>query len=190
MLRRALLLAFAACSGPDTPEPLAPEPAAAATTDLVGTRAQDFKSLTWLDDQPRTLAALRGQVVLVRFWTDTCPYCRRTAPRLRALDEELRARGLTVIGLYHPKPRGRPVPLADVAAFIKELGLAFPIALDATWSTLDAWWLTTGDREATSASFLIDRRGVIRLVHPGPEYSDAEYAGLRAAILALLAEPA
>jgi len=190
VLRRALLLGFVACAGPDTPEPLAPEPTATAAAELVGTRARDFKNLTWLDDQPRTLADLRGQVVLVRFWTDTCPYCRRTAPRLRALDEELRARGLTVVGVYHPKPRGRPVPLADVTAFIKELALAFPIALDESWSTLDAWWLSTGDREATSASFLIDRRGVIRLVHPGPEYSDAKYADLRAAILALLAEPA
>jgi thiol-disulfide isomerase/thioredoxin len=111
VLRRALLLAFAACSGPvPTPEPLAPEPAAAATTDLVGTRAQDFKSLTWLDDQPRTLAALRGQVVLVRFWTDTCPYCRRTAPKLRALDAEFRARGLTVTRPLPPEAARPPRP--------------------------------------------------------------------------------
>ena len=188
MLRPALALFFAACSTADAPEPAAPEPAA-ATNDLVGAPAREFTDLEWLDGHSRTLASLRGQVVLVRFWTDTCPYCRRTAPLLKKLDDELRARGLTVLGLYHPKPRGRPADCAEVEAVIKEWGLEFPIALDASWSTLDAWWLTTGDREATSASFLIDRRGIIRQIHPGPEYTTAESDALHAKITALLAEP-
>lgn len=189
MLRRALCLAFVACSAPESAAPLAPEPVSAAA-DLVGAPAREFIDLTWLDGGARTLADLRGRVVLVRFWTDTCPYCRRTAPRLRQLDLDFRDRGLTVLGLYHPKPRGRPAPLAEVRAAVEAWSLDFPIALDARWSTLDAWWLGTGEREATSASFLLDRRGVVRLVHPGPEYSEAEYAELRATIAALLAEPA
>lgn len=200
MLRRAaLLLALAACPGADAPEPAAPEPAAppppsppaAALTihPLVGEPARDFTNLTWLDGQPRTIAGLRGQVVLVRFWTDTCPYCRRTAPRLQQLDREFRAQGLTVLGLYHPKPRGRTVTTQEVEATVREWSLSFPVALDAAWSTVDAWWLTTGDRDATSATFLIDRRGTIRLVHPGPEYSPAEYDELHATITSLLAEP-
>lgn len=173
------------------PEPAAPEPSPRSDgSELVGAPAREFTDLLWLDQQPRSLASLRGQVVLVRFWTDTCPYCRGTAPKLRQLDAELRARGLTVLGLYHPKPRGRAVTRDEVAATVKEWALEFPVAIDERWSTLDTWWLTTGDREATSASFLIDRRGVIRLVHPGPEFSDAEFAELRTALTALLAEPA
>lgn len=189
MLRpAALALALAACSAADAPEPSAPEPAP-STTSLINTPAREFTDLEWLDGHSRTLAGLRGQVVLVRFWTDTCPYCRRTAPKLKQLDDELRARGLTVLGIYHPKPRGRPVERAEVTSIIKEWGLEFPVALDAGWSTLDAWWLNTGERDATSASFLIDRRGVIRHVHPGPEFSVAEYAALHAKLVALLAEP-
>lgn len=189
MLRRAALaLALAACPGADAPEPAAPEPAAAPAV-LVGTPAREFTDLAWLDDQPRSLASLRGQVVLVRFWTDTCPYCRGTAPLLNQLDAEHRAHGLTVLGLYHPKPRGRAVARAEVEASVKEWALEFPVAIDAAWSTLDAWWLTTGERDATSASFLIDRRGVIRHVHPGPEFTAAEAAELRSKISVLLAEP-
>ncbi|MBL8974921.1 MAG: hypothetical protein JNK56_30265, partial [Myxococcales bacterium] len=48
---------------------------------------------------------------------------------------------------------------------------------------------------ATSASFLIDRRGTIRLVHPGPEYtptggpqSRRDFAEIHAKIVELLAE--
>lgn len=199
VLRRAalalVLAACSACPGADAPEPAVPEPApvtpspSLASSALVGSPAREFTDLVWLDEQPRTLASLRGQVVLVRFWTDTCPYCRGTAPKLRQLDAEFRAQGLTVLGLYHAKPRGRAAVRDEVVAAVKEWALEFPVALDSTWSTIDAWWLTTGDREATSSSFLIDRRGVIRLVHPGPEFSDAELAELRAKISALLAEP-
>lgn len=196
MLRRAALaLALAACPGVDAPEPTVPEPAPAtppaslASSELVGTPAREFTDLVWLDAQPRTLASHRGKVVLVRFWTDTCPYCRGTAPKLNQLDAEFRAQGLTVLGLYPAKPRGRAAIRDEVAAAVKEWALEFPVAIDSSWSTIDAWWLKTGDREATSASFLIDRRGIIRLVHPGPEFSDAELAELRVKISALLAEP-
>jgi peroxiredoxin len=196
---RCVFLVLAACPGAETPEPAspdrpaAPEPPAVAKarpgSELVGEPARTFVDLAWLDGRTRTLAGLRGQVVLVRFWTDTCPYCRRTAPHLQQLDAEFRARGLVALGLYHPKPRGRAVTREEVAATVKEWALEFPVAIDAAWSTLDAWWLTTGERDATSSTFLLDRDGIIRWVHPGPEYSDAEYAELHATIATLLAQP-
>ena len=60
-------------------------------------------------------------------------------------------------------------------------------------------WLSTGGRDATSVSFLVDREGVIRYVHPGPDFfpssdpaearQDADYRDVEQAIQALLAEP-
>lgn len=202
MLRHACLAFSLTCPSaePAEPAPAAPPsaasgaPAAAPTSaareggELVGEPAREFVDLAWLDGQPRTLAGLRGKVVLVRFWTETCPYCRGTAPKLRRLDADLRSRGLVVVGLYHPKPRGRSVALADVRASADAWSIEFPVALDPRWATLDAWWLKTGDRSATSASFLIDCSGIVRLVHPGPEYSDAEYSELQTTIHRLLAD--
>lgn len=189
VLRHACLCLLLACSAADAPVPAAPTaPAGREGAELVGRTAHEFTDLEWLDGRPRTLAGLRGQTVLVRFWTDTCPYCRGTAPKLQRLDRELGGRGLVVLGVYHPKPRGRPVTPAEVRATVDAWGFEFPIAIDASWSTLDAWWLTTGDRSATSASLVIDCRGVIRMVHPGPEYSDAEYDELHATISTALAE--
>ena len=191
VLRRAGLCLVLACSATDAPDPAAPAASVSAGregAELLGQPAREFIGLEWLDGRPRTLAGLRGQVVLVRFWTDTCPYCRATAPKLQRLDRELRARGLVVLGVYHPKPRGRAVTDAEVRATVDAWRLEFPIAIDAGWSTLDAWWLTTGDRSATSASMVIDCRGVIRTVHPGPAYSDAEYAEIHATITAALDE--
>jgi peroxiredoxin len=194
--RLAVLLALAACSGADAHGPAAPAPASRAGSELVGRPAGEFVGVEWLGGEARTLADLRGRVVLVRFWTDTCPYCERTAPALRRLDEEFRARGLVVIGLHHPKPRGRAVTREEVLQAARAWGMSFPIGLDRAWATVDAWWLRTGERAATSASFLIDRRGKVRLVHPGPEFtpdgddaSRRDFFEIRAKIAALLAEP-
>ena len=190
----AALVSLIACGpGPAHPAP----PVVRAGAELVGTPAREFIEITWPDGRPHTLAQLRGRVVLVRFWADTCPYCKRTAPALRDLDAEFAARGLVVIGLHHPKPRGSSRTAAQVQAFAHAWGMDFLVGLDGSWATIDAWWLAAAERDATSASFLIDRRGTIRMVHPGPEYGPTgtqqarrDYAEIRAAIAVLLAEPA
>jgi thiol-disulfide isomerase/thioredoxin len=166
--------------------------------DRIGRPAPAWGEMEWIGSEPLALEDLRGRVVLIRFWTDTCPFCRATAPALAELDADLRERGVTVIGMYHPKPRGTARSAAEVAEVRAGFGWRFPVALDTGWETLDAFWLATGEREATSASFVLDRRGVIRWVHPGPEFHPGgpadheecrrDYADVRAALEALLAE--
>lgn len=181
-------------------EPEAPGvPSSRAGGDRVGRPAPEWGPLAWVGAPPRTLAELRGQVVLVRFFTDTCPFCRATAPALAELDEEYRARGVTVVGMYHPKPRGTPRTPEQVEAVVKGWGWRFGVALDLDWAVLDAYWLAQGDRDYTSVSFVVDREGVVRFVHPGPEFHDGgpadheqcrqDYRDVRAALDALLAEP-
>jgi peroxiredoxin len=162
--------------------------------ELIGTRPHPWRVEHWINSPPLTLADLRGQVVLVRwFMSPRCPLCSATAPSLRSFDEQYRARGLRVIGFYHHKDP-EPFDLARVADTVKQFGFRFPVAVDPDWRTLKDWWL--GDehhdrnRSATSASFLIDKHGVIRFVHPGGKYepgSDGERE-LRAAIERLLKE--
>jgi hypothetical protein len=72
--------------------------------------------------------------------------------------------------MYHPKPIHRPVTSDLVRQAADELGFRFAIGIDRDWSILRRWWLDGAPRAATSVSFLIDRRGVIRYVHPGPAY--------------------
>lgn len=173
-------------------------PAPRAGGDRVGQPAPAWGELEWIRSEPLALEDLRGKVVLVRFWTDTCPFCRASAPALRALDEEYRDRGLVVIGMYHPKPHGTVRAAADVERVSDEWGWRFPVALDTDWATLRRFWLDSGRRRATSSSFLLDRTGTIRFVHPGPEFHPGgpadhgqcrrDHADLRAAIESLLAE--
>lgn len=143
--------------------------AARAGQDCVGAPAPPLRLQHWLNSPPLEMTSLRGKVVLVRWWTDTCPFCAATAPALRELRQKYGSRGFVVIGVFHPKPAGDP-SLDRMCRAAERLGFAFPVALDADWSALRRWWLDAGERDYTSVSFLIDKRGVIRYVQPGGEY--------------------
>src|SRR5260221_1931112 len=153
----------------------------------------------WVQGGPLTLAGLRGRVVLIRFFMDAdCAYCRGTAPTLNAFHGEFADRGLVVIGMYTPKPRPRAVTTDEVRGYVTAYGFTFPVAIDADWSALHRLWLDrVPGAKFTSASLLIDRRGILRHVQPGGIYAkDAvdpqarrDYEDMRNAIVELLAEP-
>jgi len=172
-----VLLVAPACDGGASPSAAqdradatdVPDPRGGA--DRLGRRPGPWPQLAWIGSEPLDWETLRGRVVLVRFWTDTCPYCAASAPTLRSLHAEHADRGLTIIGVFHPKPRGRPLRAGEVREAIERFGWDFPVAVDRDWRTLDAWWLTGPRRRATSSSILLDREGVIRWAHPGPEYA-------------------
>lgn len=173
-----------------------------AGSDRIGVVAPPFQFDGWLNSAPLSLEDLRGQVVLVRWWTDTCPFCASSAPALRALHDQYSARGLTVIGVFHPKAgRDGPLDVARVQRAVERRQFLFPVAIDWDWRTrtLKDWWLTGPERPATSVTFLVDKSGIIRFVHPGMEYHDADgdeehamcmndMASIRAAIERLIAE--
>src|SRR5262245_25470496 len=136
----------------------------------IGQPAPAWSFERWSRGGPLTLEALRGKVVLVRWWTDGCHYCAATLPVLEELRERHARDGLVVIGAYHPKPP-REVKDRTILSYAKKLGFDGPIAVDPEWITLGRYWLDGHpERTWTSVSFLIDRAGVIRWVHGGGEY--------------------
>jgi peroxiredoxin len=148
--------------------------------DRVGVLAPDLALARWAIEPP---SPLDGKVRVVRFWTDTCPFCRASAPALRELDAAYRDRGVAVVGIYHPKPRGAASSRAGVRRFADAHGWRFGVAIDDDWSLLDAFWLASGDRDYTSVTFVLDRDGIVRFVHPGPEFhraGPADHAQCRA----------
>lgn len=193
----ALLLVFAACAATDerattaAPSPrvaIGPDSDTIDATTIVGKPAPAW-DVDWMGAPAVAVDGLRGKVVLVRWFTEGCPYCAATAPTLAALHDELAAQGLAVIGMYHHKS-DEPLDPAKVKALAERFHFRFPVAIDHDWKTLRAWWLD--DHEGwTSISFLIDRRGVVRFVHTGGQYEpgSADARQMRAWIDALLAEP-
>lgn len=180
-----VLAAVAACGATatsvKTPAPAASDPAAGHDAPAAQVQRQTDDSLTgvvdqpappwqvsqWFNSPPLSLEQLRGKVVFVRwFMGPSCPFCSATAPTLRALHERYAAKGLAVIGMYHHKEE-TPLDPKQVEGWIKHYGYQFPVAIDKDWTTLRRWWLGDHERSYTSASFLIDKTGVVRRVHLG-----------------------
>ncbi len=161
--------------------------------------APDWGQHRWVQGGPLSLADLRGRVVLVRFFMSAdCPYCRGTAPSLNELHRRFGPAGLVVVGMFTPKPKPRPTSVQQVKDYVEAYGFRFPVAVDDDWSALRALWLDrVPDAAYTSSSLLIDKRGIVRHVHPGGMFAkdgaDAQavrdYEAMRAAIERLLAEP-
>lgn len=173
-----------------------------AGNDRIAVVAPPFRFDGWLNSPPLSLEDLRGQVVLVRWWTDTCPFCASSAPTLRQLHEQYSGSGLKVIGVFHPKAgRDDPLDVERVQRAVESRQFLFPVAIDWEWQTgtLKDWWLTGPERPATSVTFLLDKSGIIRFIHPGMEYHDdngseehamcsSDMASIRVAIERLIAE--
>ena len=173
-----------------------------AGDDRIGVAAPPFQFDAWLNSKPLTLEDLKGKIVLVRWFTDTCPFCASSAPALRSLHEEYANSGLTVIGVFHPKDgRDDPLDIQRVQSVVEDRDFKFPVAIDWKWrtGTLKDWWLTGPKRPATSVTFILDKSGVIQFVHPGMEYHDDngskqhamcsdDMVRIRAAIKRLVAE--
>jgi thiol-disulfide isomerase/thioredoxin len=170
-------------------------PAERGGQDLVGQRFREPAFDRWLDDAADRPA--KPGVTLYRWWTDTCPYCRASLPAIETLRREYGPRGLDVVGVYHPKP-ARFVDDDDVRRMARQLGFGGRIAVDNDWSALRRAYLSTGDRRATSVTFLVDAEGVIRFLHPGPVFfpsddpdftiENDDYRKLKSAITILLRE--
>ena len=89
-----------------------------------------------MNSQPLKLSELADKVVLIRWWTETCSFCSRSAPALNEFYETFKDKGLVVIGTYHPKPPG-PRRQKVLEKAVKRLGFEFPIALDMDWENAE-----------------------------------------------------
>jgi len=137
----------------------------------------DFTGLAWVDGAPD----LKGKVTLVRWWTNGCKLCSTSAPALAELSKKA-----AVVAVYHPKPP-RDVTADDVRSFAKEIGMPGTLAIDRDWKVLDRW-MAPGKRSFTSLTFVLDKKGKVRHLHPGGIIEPQDAKELSQQIDALLAE--
>jgi cytochrome c biogenesis protein CcdA/thiol-disulfide isomerase/thioredoxin len=119
---------------------------------------------TWLNTpggKPLSLAALRGKVVLVDFWTYSCINCQRTLPHVEAWYQEYAKDGFVVVGVHTPEFAFEHV-VSNVRAQATALGVHYPVAIDDNYGTWNAY-----DNEYWPADYLIDARGDVRHIHFG-----------------------
>jgi hypothetical protein len=151
--------------------------AALLAMECVRDDAPDLSGLTWIDARPE----LQGKITLVRWWTNGCPLCAGSARPLTELSKKAQ-----VLAIYHPKPP-RDVSAEQVRAYAKAIGMPGALAVDRDWAVLDRW-MPPEKRTFTSLTFVLDKKGKIRIVHPGGEVTAEQAQELSRKIDALLAE--
>jgi len=134
--------------------------------------APDF-ALDDLEGRTVRLSDLRGQVVLVNLWATWCPPCRAEMPDLAALYQTYKGEGFVILGVDDQE---RAQTVAD---FMARNPVPYPILLDPDSRVARAYGVSY-----LPASFLIDRRGVLRATLPG----QSARVRLENAIKPLLAE--
>ena len=125
-------------------------------------KAPSFTGLSaWLNtaqNKPIALTSLRGQVVLVDFWTYSCINCQRSLPHVEAWYARYHRDGLEVIGIHTPEFAFEHVE-SNVRLAAAQLGVRYPIALDDNYSTWVAY-----QNNYWPAEYLIDAQGYVRHV--------------------------
>src|SRR5260370_31521434 len=98
--------------------------------------APEFAGISaWIGSPTLSMAGLRGQAVLIDFWTHTCSNWLRTAPYLNRWHDAYRAKGLVIVGVHTPEFSFEH-QRTGVEDAIKRFGIAYPVAQDndyATW---------------------------------------------------------
>ena len=115
----------------------------------------------WANTNGRlSLAALRGKLVLLDFWTYGCINCMHILPDLKRL-EELYANELVVIGVHSAKFENEG-NLANLRQIIARYGITHPVVNDRDYSI----WQQYAVR-AWPTTVLIDPRGRVLAAHSG-----------------------
>ncbi|MFN2549580.1 MAG: thioredoxin-like domain-containing protein [Myxococcales bacterium] len=84
----------------------------------------------WLNvDRPLSIKELRGQVVVLDFWTYCCINCMHVLPILRDLEERHRSDPLVVIGVHSAKFDAEKDDQHILAA-MRRYGVSHPVAVD------------------------------------------------------------
>lgn len=137
-----------------------------------GFAAPDF-TLETHGGETVSLADLRGQVVLVNFWATWCPPCRAEMPAIQQVYEAYRDQGFTVLAVDVQENE------AQVATFVRESGLSFPILFDRDGSVSARYQV-----RAMPSTFFVDQNGVIQEVTLGgpmtAAFIESQVAGLLA----------
>lgn len=130
-------------------------------------------SLPLLNGGKARLSSLKGKVVFLNLWATWCGPCRSEMPSMQRMCEKLKGEGLEIVAVDIQENR------PQVQAFVTQLGLRFPIALDSD-GTVAAQY----NAAAIPTTYLFDRNGAIFARAVGArDWSTSEMLGLLQQVL-------
>lgn len=121
----------------------------------------------WINSPPIADKDLRGQVVVVMFWTYGCYNCKNALPWINGLQAKLDNNpNLKIIGVHTPEFDYEKVK-DNVRAQTAKFDIEFPIMIDndfVYWKELrNRWW---------PAFYIADKQGKLRGAYVGEVHSD------------------
>jgi len=109
-----------------------------------------------------SLAALRGQVVMINFWASWCGPCRQEFPALDEMYRKYKPMGFTMVGINVESEK------SDAERFLGMQPVTFPIVFDPDNKVSGSYGVS-----AMPTTVLVDRQGRLRWQHraykPGDE---------------------
>ncbi len=151
---------------------------AAAELPIEGALPSLASASEWLNSQPLSAAGLRGNVVLISFWTYTCINWLRSLPYVRAWAEKYRDQGLIVIGVHTPEFAFEH-DIENVRRAAQDMRVEYPIAVDSNYAIWRAF-----DNHYWPALYFVDAQGRIR----HHQFGEGEYEQSEMILHQLLAE--
>ena len=137
---------------------------------LEGKPAPEVGMTQWIGEKPKSIAALKGQVVLLFFWAHWCAECKSQMPALGRLAAEFSSSGLTIVGpteLFGYITRGaEATPEQELEYLRTEYQKNHPIP---SWLSVPVGpenFRKLGI-STTPTLLLVDRGGTVRMYHPG-----------------------
>jgi cytochrome c biogenesis protein CcdA/thiol-disulfide isomerase/thioredoxin len=135
----------------------------------------------WINSPPLQLSQLKGNVVLIDFWTYSCINCIRTLPYLKDWYAKYHDKGLVIIGIHTPEFEFEK-NLDNVKMAVSKDKIHYPVALDnqfTTWQNFNNhYW---------PAHYLINKDGEVVYQHFGEGDYDVTESNIRY-LLGLTAE--
>lgn len=109
-----------------------------------------------LNGKTQDLKNYRGKVVLLNFWATWCPPCVKEIPSLNNLRKQFSPDDFVVLSVDVGEE------LKDIQAFLEHLPADYPVLVDTTSSSSEAWQL-----KAFPSTYVIDRKGRLRYMYFG-----------------------
>ena len=119
----------------------------------VGDPFPDLAGLGVEGELPRDL---KGKVVIVDFWASWCGPCQESFPLMEDLYRKYRDQGLVVLAINVDESR------SAMRTFLSDNPVSFPVVRDAKRRLVARVNVTS-----MPTSFLLDRKGAVRFMHPG-----------------------